>query len=314
MDRAGGRLQGGALTDTGVARHSPGTRAWVVPVVLLLVAMTSIQLGASFAKGLFPRIGAQGATALRLGFSALILAVVQRPWRGLRLNRSILPLLAYGVSLGAMNTLFYMSIRTVPLGIAIALEFVGPLGVAMLGSRRWIDGLWIALAVGGLALLLPLQRSAHGIDPGGALLALGSGAGWALYIVFGRRVGQAYGGRGAALGMIIAAAAFAPLGVAHADPALFSATILPAGFLLALLSSAVPYSLEMSALTRLPSRAFGTLMSLEPAIGALAGLAFLAETPSPFQWAGIGAIILASLGTALTLGSGEVGEPQPLPT
>jgi len=281
-----------------------------VPVALLLVAMVSMQFGAAFAKGLFPKVGPQGATALRLGFSALILAAVQRPWRGLRIDRSLVPLVAYGLCLGGMNTLFYMALRTVPLGVAIALEFIGPLVVAILGSRRWLDGAWIALAVVGLLLLLPLQRSAQAIDPAGAGLALASGTCWALYIVFGRTVGQSFGSRGTALGMIIAAGVFVPLGVARAGPEVFSLAVLPSGVLLALLSSAVPYSLEMTALTRIPARAFGTLMSLEPAIGALAGLLMLGETPTPIQWAGMGAIILASLGTAVTLRP----ETQLLPT
>jgi len=268
---------------------------------MLLMAMASMQLGAAFAKGLFPRVGPQGATALRLGFSALVLIVVRRPWRGFRPGRSLAPLLAYGLSLGAMNTLFYMALRTIPLGVAIALEFIGPLSVAMLSSRRWLDLVWVAAAAGGLWLLLPLERSAHAIDAAGALLALASGGFWALYIVFGRRVGQAFAGSGAALGMVIAAVVFVPVGVAFSGPRVFDPAVLPSGLLLAVLSSALPYSLEMRALTRLPARVFSTLMSLEPAVGAVAGVMVLGEFPPPAQWAGIGAVILASLGATLTL-------------
>ena len=296
------------------ARDTPAPAArraapWL-PIAMLITAMASMQLGAAFAKGLFPAVGAQGTTALRLAFSALILAAAHRPWRSLRWDRSALPLVAYGLSLGAMNTLFYLALRTVPLGVAIALEFVGPLTVAVAGSRRWKDGAWIALAVAGLGLLLPVRHAVHAIDPVGAMLALGSGAAWALYIVFGRRVGVAYGARGAALGMIIAALVFAPLGVAAAGPARFTLALLPSGALLALLSSAIPYSLEMAALTRIPARAFGTMMSLEPAVGALAGLAILHESLAPLQWAGLAAVMLASLGTALTLPV----DTQPAPT
>src|SRR5271165_2338585 len=161
----------------------------VAPIALLVVAMASMQLGAAFAKGLFPQVGPQGATALRLSFSAVMLAVVRRPWRDLRLDRAALPLVVYGLSLGAMNTLFYMALRTVPLGVAIALEFIGPLALAASRSRRRLDAAWIALAVAGLLLLLPLGRSVRSIDPAGAGLALASGAFWAAYIVFGRRVG-----------------------------------------------------------------------------------------------------------------------------
>ena len=280
----------------------------MVPVALLLVAMASMQLGAAFAKGLFPRVGAQGATAMRLMFSALILVAVRRPWRGLRFGRPALSLLAYGVSLGAMNTLFYMALRTVPLGIAVALEFLGPLAVASAASRRWRDRAWVAVAVVGLAMLLPLAREAKAVDPVGAMLALASGGCWAFYIVFGRRVGRTFGPSATALGMVIAAGVFVPIGVARAGPSLFSLNILPSGLLLALLSSAIPYSLEMVALTRLPVRAFGALMSLEPAIGALAGAAVLGEHLTPIQWVGIAAVILASLGATLTI---EPQEPPP---
>ncbi len=274
----------------------------LVAVGLLLVAMVSIQAGAAFAKGLFPRVGPQGATALRLGFSAMVLAIAQRPWRTLRPLRFTRPLIAYGLCLGAMNTLFYMALRTTPLGIAIALEFIGPLSVALLASRRWLDFLWITLAATGLLLLLPVWSTLPAIDPIGAMLALGSGAFWSLYIVFGRKVGQAYGAAGTAFGMIIAAAVFVPIGVATAGSAVFDLAILPSGLALAVLSSALPYSLEMIALTRIPPQAFGALMSLEPAIGALAGLAILDEKPSPMQWAGIGCVMLASLGATLSIG------------
>jgi inner membrane transporter RhtA len=275
--------------------------AALLPVLLLLAAMASVQFGATIAKGLFQSIGPQGATSLRLAFSALIVAVVQRPWRSLKAGRPLLSLLAYGAVLGAMNTVFYMALRRVPLGIAVALEFAGPLAVAVAGSRRWLDGLWLALAVGGLAVLLPLRHTAQAIDPTGAALALAAGVCWALYILIGRRVARGYGAGGAGLGMIIAAVLFAPLDAAQAGPGVFALAVLPAGLLLALLSSAVPYTLEMVALARIPAPAFGALMSLEPAVGALAGLVVLGENPAPIQWAGIGAIILASLGTALTL-------------
>jgi inner membrane transporter RhtA len=269
---------------------------------MLLVAMTSMQLGAAFAKNLFVTVGAQGATALRLGFSAVFLAAARRPWRRISPNRLSASLVFYGLSLGAMNTLFYLALRTTPLGIAVALEFIGPLSLALVSSRRWLDFVWIAFAAAGLLCLAPVRRSATAIDPTGALLALGSGAFWALYIVFGRRVGRAFGGDGVALGMLIAAAVFVPFGAIQAGSRLLDLAILPGGLLLALLSSAVPYSLELAALSRMPTRLFGTLMSLEPAVGALAGLLVLGERPSALEWSGIVAIVIASLGAALTLG------------
>jgi inner membrane transporter RhtA len=289
------------------SKPAPGDRrlALLAPVALLVVAMVSVQLGAALAKGLFPKVGPQGTTALRLIFSALILVAVRRPWRDLHLvGRGALPLVGYGLTLGAMNTLFYMALSKTPLGIAVALEFVGPLAVAASRSRRWLDGAWIALAVAGLVALLPFGRPVHGVDPVGAALALAAGGCWALYILFGSRVARTMGPGATALGMVIAAAAFAPLDAAAATSSLFTADILPAGALLALLSSAIPYSLEMTALARLPVRAFGVLMSLEPAVAALAGLALLGERLAPLQWAGIAAVILASLGTTLWAADG----------
>lgn len=274
-------------------------------MALLILAMISIQLGATWAKGLFPKVGPQGTATLRLGFSALFIAIATRPWRGFAPRRAPWALIAYGVTLGAMNTMFYMAIATVPLGVAIALEFIGPLSLALMASRRPAHFAWLALAVAGLAVLLPLRSGAGAIDPKGAALALASGGCWALYIVFGRRAGGLHGPRAAGLGMIIAAAVFLPIGVARVGPTLFAPAILPAAALLAVLSSAVPYSLEMVALTRMPTRVFGALMSLEPAVGALAGLAFLGEHPTPLQWAGIAAVIAASLGTTLTVQAGE---------
>ncbi len=285
--------------------------AALAPVALLAAAMVSMQFGAAFAKGLFPRVGPEGAVALRLAFSGLMLGVATRPWRGLVLDRRLWPLIGYGVSLGAMNTLFYMALARIPLGVAMALEFVGPLGLALAGSRRAGDFAWIALATAGLLALLPLGRAAHGVDPAGAALALGSGGAWALYILLGRRAGAVHGARAAALGLIIAAAVFAPLGVALAGPALFDPGLIPAGALLALLSSALPYSLEMVVLTRIPARVFSVLMSLEPALGALAGLVLLHEVPSAAQAAGIAAVVVASLGCALTSRPRGPSPPSP---
>ncbi len=167
------------------------TPLWL-PVIVLIVAMASIQSGASLAKSLFPVVGAPGVTALRLALGTLILAVVFKPWR-LRFTRSQrMPLLIYGLALGAMNYLFYLSIRTVPLGIAVALEFTGPLAVALFGSRRPVDFLWVALAVLGLWFLLPLGQDVTHVDPLGAACALGAGVCWAIYII-----GRAESGRGA---------------------------------------------------------------------------------------------------------------------
>jgi len=276
------------------------TPVWL-PVVILLIAMTSIQSGASLAKSLFPAVGAPGVTALRLALGTLILAVVFKPWR-LRFTRAQrVPLLMYGLSLGAMNYLFYLSIQTVPLGIAVALEFTGPLAVALFGSRRAVDFVWVLLAVLGLWFLLPLGNDVAHVDLTGAACALGAGACWALYIITGQRAGADHGPATVALGSLIAAVIFVPLGAVQAGEALWHWSILPLGLGIAILSTALPYSLEMIALTRMPTRTFGTLMSMEPALAAVSGMLFLNETLTLVQWLALLSIIAASMGSTLTL-------------
>ncbi|CCK06164.1 threonine/homoserine exporter RhtA [Cronobacter sakazakii] len=276
------------------------TPLWL-PVIVLIVAMASIQSGASLAKSLFPVVGAPGVTALRLALGTLILAVVFKPWR-LRFTRSQrMPLLVYGLALGAMNYLFYLSLRTVPLGIAVALEFTGPLAVALFGSRRPVDFLWVALAVLGLWFLLPLGQDVTHVDPLGAACALGAGVCWAIYIIAGQKAGAEHGPATVALGSLIAAIVFVPIGAAAAGEALWHWSVLPAGIGIAILSTALPYSLEMTALTRLPTRTFGTLMSMEPALAAFTGMIFLGETLTLVQWLALLSIIIASVGSTLTL-------------
>jgi inner membrane transporter RhtA len=262
--------------------------------------MASFQVGASFAERLFPLVGPSGAAALRLAGSSLILALVRRPWRDLSWRGPWVGVVAYGVALGAMNTLFYLSLARLPLGIAVAVEFIGPLGVATAASRRPRDLAWVALAVGGLLLLLPLTPQSRNVDPIGVLLALAAGACWAMYIVFGRRAGQDHGARATGLGIFIATLVFLPPQILIQGPALFPPAALPIALLVALLSSALPYSLEMYALTRLPTRVFGTLMSLEPALAALAGLALLSQRLGLIQWLGIALVMAAAFGAAAT--------------
>ncbi|ATA26887.1 threonine/homoserine exporter RhtA [Brenneria goodwinii] len=273
-------------------------------VVLIIVSMVSIQSGAALAKSLFPLVGATGMTALRLSIGALILCLIFKPWR-VRLSGNRLPLLIYGAMLGGMNFLFYLSMRTVPLGIAVALEFTGPLAVAMLSSRRAIDFLWVILAILGLWFLLPLGHNIGNVDPLGAICALGSGACWALYILFGRKAGANHGPETVAIGSLIAAVIFCPIGLFYSNTVLFSSSILPIGIAVAIFSTALPYSLEMIALTRLPARTFSTLMSLEPAVAAISGMLFLSEHLSFIQWTALALIITASVGATITIKSTE---------
>ncbi|WP_435954451.1 threonine/homoserine exporter RhtA [Dryocola sp. BD626] len=271
-----------------------------LPIAVLLIAMTSIQSGASLAKSLFPLVGAPGVTALRLALGTLILVVVFKPWR-LRFNaEQRVPLVLYGLALGGMNYLFYLSIQTIPLGVAVALEFTGPLAVALFSSRRAIDFLWVILAVMGLWFLLPLGQSIGHVDLKGAAFALGAGACWAMYIITGQKAGADHGPATVAVGSLIAAVIFVPIGALEAGSALWHWSLLPLGLAVAVLSTALPYSLEMIALTRLPTRTFGTLMSMEPGLAALSGMLFLGEHLTLVQWMALLSIIAASAGSTLT--------------
>ncbi|WP_099075065.1 threonine/homoserine exporter RhtA [Proteus alimentorum] len=286
------------------ARHSAKLQVFY-PVLLLLLSMLSIQSGASLAKSLFPVIGAPAVTALRLLLGTLILFFIFKPWRLKFTRESIMPLFLYGLSLGAMNYLFYLALETIPLGIAVALEFTGPLAVAMFSSRRAIDFLWIILVIAGLGLLLPIGDNIHdGLDPLGMLYALGAGVGWALYIVFGQRAGKGYGAATVSVGSLIAAFIFVPIGMLQSSPdIMFSWSILPVALAIAILSTAFPYTLEMIALTRLPAKTFGTLMSLEPCMGAFIGIIFLHEHLTLIQWIALAFIVLASIGSTATMKS-----------
>ena len=272
-----------------------------LPVAVILIAMLSIQSGASLAKSLFPLVGAPGVTALRIVLGTAILVVIFKPWRLRFKKEQRLPLLFYGLSLGAMNYMFYLSIQTIPLGIAVALEFTGPLAVALFSSRRPVDFIWVVLAVLGLWFLLPLGQNVSEIDLTGAALALGAGACWAVYILTGQRAGEEHGPATVALGSVIAAIVFVPIGMAQATESIWQWSVMPIGLAVAILSTALPYSLEMLALTRLPTRIFGTLMSMEPALAAISGMVFLGETLTFTQTLALCSIIAASMGSTLTM-------------
>jgi inner membrane transporter RhtA len=263
--------------------------------------MVFTQTGASFAKMLFPLVGAGGATALRLTLAALVLIVVFRPWRFRLGPAQWRAVLLYGAAMGAMNLFFYAALEHIPLGIAVALEFTGPLAVALFGARKPLDFFWIVLAVGGFALLLPWTQTSGELSPLGIVLALCAGACWAGYIVFGQRAGTGGGAHIAALGVGTAALIAVPFGAATAGTALLDPAILPLGLAVALLSSAIPYALDMVALPHIPARLFGILMSGQPAFAALSGLIILNEQLGFLQIAGIAAIIAASVGATLTI-------------
>lgn len=271
-----------------------------LPILAILISMAAVQSGASIAKSLFAIAGPIGMVTVRIGFGTVILCVALRPWRA-RVHRDAwLPLIVYGTSLGLMNFLFYQALDRLPIGVAVAVEFIGPLTVATLTSRRPIDFLWIVVAISGLSLLLPVLHQTSHVDSTGVLFALGAGTCWGLYIIFGQRTGNYLGAQGVALGSLVSAIVIVPIGLVKAPPALFSRAVLLPGLAVAVLSTALPYSLEMTALTRLPTRAFGVLMSLEPAVGALSGLLFLGERLTLPQSGAIALVIVASMGATAT--------------
>ncbi len=283
-------------------------------MLAILGAVTALGLGTSWAKhSLFPVVGAQGTTAVRVGFSALLLLLFWRPWRWALSGADARTVALYGAALGAMNLCFYMSLRTIPFGIAVAIEFAGPLAVALFSSRRPLDFLWVLLAAAGLALLLPLGHDVSTLDPAGVLFALAAAVFWATYIIFGKRASHLHAGHSVSLGLFVAALVLVPVGVAHAGGALLSPVILATGLGVALISSAIPISLEMVALKRLSPQAFGIMASMEPAVAALLALALLGEYLSAMQWLAIALIMAASIGSSVTAQRGKRTPAVPLP-
>lgn len=283
----------------------PAPSSLAFAILTLFIAMASIQGGASIAKSLFPVLGAIGTTALRVSLAALMLAAFFRPWRGGFNRFQISSILRYGLALGSMNLMFYLALARIPLGVAVTLEFSGPLLLAALTSRRLIDGLWILLAFGGMLLLMPLGEFSAALDPIGVAFALGAGLSWALYIIFGQQASrQMPGTRASSLGMLVAAGIALPVGIWQAGDKLLNPELLiemlPLALLIAILSSALPYSLEMIALKRLPAKTFGILMSVEPALAALSGLIFLHEMLTPLQWLAVLFVMSASIGSAMS--------------
>ena len=289
----------------------PPQRPFFIPILMVLMAMLSIQFGASLAKQLFPIIGAGTMTGLRLFFAALILLAIWRPWRHkfnlsgqLNIKTSKFILL-YGSSLGLMNLFFYLALEKIPLGIAVALEFTGPLAVAIWQSRRFVDFLWALLATVGIYLIMPMGTTTESINTMGVVWALLAGGCWASYIVFGQVAGQNENlGAVTSLGMLVAALvvmpyAFMTTSFQHLQIQT-QIQILPMALLIAILSSAIPYSLEMIALKQMPTKTFGILMSLEPAIATAMGFLNLKENLTLTQGLALVCIVSASMGSTLT--------------
>ena len=265
----------------------------VPPPAQVLAGIVSVQIGAALAKQLFGAVGSVGTVALRLFFAALVLLAVWRP--SLRMERRAWAVVVgYGLVLGAMNLCFYLALAKIPLGIVVTIEFLGPLAVAIGGSRRWLDGVWALLAAGGVVLLTEGRGDLH---LAGILFALAAAACWACYILLSAALGRhTTDGSGLALGMALAAVVVAPVGIVDSGTALLEPWVLAVGLGVALLSSVIPYSLELEALRRIPPKVFGVLMSLEPGVAALVGLVVLGEILGPLQWLAVLLVVAASVG------------------
>lgn len=278
------------------ARSNP-SRGAAPAVGMVVAAVTSLQLGAGFAATLFDDLGPAGTAFGRQALAAVVLVALWRPRLAGRTRRELGLALAFGATLGGMNWMIYTAIDRIPLGIAVTLEFLGPLGVAVAGSRRPLDGVWVLLAGAGVAALS--LGPGGGLNPGGVAAALAAAVLWAAYIHLSARTGRAFAGAtGLALAMPVAALVVAPAGIAQAGDALLRPGLIAAAAVVALASSVIPYSLELEALRRLPTRVFGVLMSLEPAVAALAGLIVLGQGLDAREIAGIGLVVAASAGAA----------------
>jgi inner membrane transporter RhtA len=297
-----------------------------VPAPILLAAgIVSVQVGAGFAVRLFGTVSAAGLTGLRLWTASLVLAglgakpaskairdtIASRSWRDAAV------LAGFGLTLGIMNFSIYQAFARIPLGIAVTIEFLGPLGLAVCSSRRLIDLIWVVLAGSGVALLgtsgVGEATGLHihgGSAVAGVIYALISAASWASYILLSRATGRRFAGSsGLTIAMVIGAIVVTPAAAASAGTALFRPSVLAAGLGIALLSSVIPYRVELEALRRMPTRVFGICMSLEPAVAALAGVVLLSQALSAAQWLAIGCVMAATAGAALSP-AGSVGAPQ----
>lgn len=271
------------------------------PTALVLFPIISVQLGAAVAKSLFDSLGPGGTVFLRIAFAALVLFLLVRPKLGGHDRAGYLVAGLFGLALAGMNFSIYLAFDRIPLGVAVTLEFVGPLGVAVAGSRRVLDLLWVVLAAAGILLLAPLGvLGGMDLDPVGVAFALLAGCLWACYILLSASTGSAFpGGTGLVIALCVGTLVLFPFGIAGAGYALLDPKLLLAGFGVAMLSSAIPYSLELEALRKLPARVFGVLMSLDPAVAALAGLVVLGERLEMRAVAAILFVTIASAGASL---------------
>lgn len=287
---------------------SPMTASPIPPLAIaaLFGSILTIGAGNSLAQTLFAAVGTEGAVALRNLIGAAVLLVVYRP--SLRMEpRALLTIAGYGVLLGLMNELFYCSLLTLPIGLSVGIEFTGPLLVTVLASRRWTEFVWVALAAAGIALITPEisdrlagpSQPALRLDWHGIGYALAAGAAWAGYMLLGQRAGASHGGGAAALGLAMATLVTLPVALARHGAALFAPALWPTAIAVGLLAGAIPYALEIYALARMPSRNYGMLVSIEPAMSGLMGFLLLGQRLGPWQMLAIALLITASAGATL---------------
>lgn len=270
-------------------------------IILLLIAMVSVQSSGALAKVLFEHFPVLTISAMRLLIGSLILAIIFKIWQTDFKQVRWKAIISYGFALAGMNALFYLSIQRLPLGIAVSFEFIGPLSVALFHARQKFDFIWVGLAILGLVLLFPFDKASQSLDPIGIAFALGAGACWALYIIAGQRPTGVSGNHTVCLGMFVGMLCLMPIALFIGMPV---TVFEPSNFIyflaLAILASALPFSLEMIALRNISALSFGTLMSLEPAIAAFSGFIFLSEQLLWTQWLALATIISASIGCTVT--------------
>jgi inner membrane transporter RhtA len=271
----------------------------IPPVPAVLLAIVSVQGGAAIAKGIFPSMGATGTATLRIVLSAVMLSIAYRPKLNEISRKRWKFIIPYGITLGAMNLSFYLSLSRIPLGLAVTLEFLGPLVLAISSSRKALDFLWALLAAVGIFLIAPWSVDSK-LDLLGTALALLAGTFWAAYILIGGKVSKVIdGGQAVSIGMAVASCVVIPFAVSDGSLAQLNFELFGLGLAIALLSSAIPYTLEMSALKHIPAKTFSILMSLEPAVAAICGIIFLSEHLSAKEWISIFLVVIASLGATL---------------
>ncbi len=288
-------------TETDLVDDETGLLGRVPPVLLVLGTTVSVQFGAALAVTLFAKVGPVGSTFLRLALASILLVAFRRPqirgWTALQYRLA----LAFGLSLGITNMLFYAALGRLPVAVAVTIQFIGPISVAAAYSRRWIEGLWVLLAAASVVLMTAPWSVTDKLDPIGVALALSAATGWACYILLVQKAGQVFSGRDVlTVAMLVATAAALVPGVLEGGTALLDPSVLAVGLIVAVLSMVIPFTFEFEALRRMSARVFGVLMSIEPAVAVVAGVLILDQHLSTRQLVAVALVVAASIGVTQT--------------